>query len=676
MTTQSALATAIDHHRSGRITDAQAGYRRILSNQPDHADALHLLGMLLHNTGSSGEGEQLIRRAILLQPKQALYQCNLGVVLASQGRLTEAVAAYRLADSLEPGSPQTLNNLGVALHASGETAEAVDCFKRAVLLNPDYTDAQKNLLMLLNLAPESAASQHALGDLLHEAGHSSAAIAFYRRAIELDPASAESHNNLGNALFATGEQAEALIYYQRALELAPQFPQALNNLANALKHFDRLDEAIVAYRKAVELQPGAPEPLGNLGNALRDIGQWDAAMECYRKALVLQPDHPPTHNNIGNAWSERGQWMNAISAYENALKTNPDYPDAINNLGTALQEIGQRNRAMQLYRRANQLDPQAVSPPWNIALLQLLNGDYENGWRGYENRWRQKKQCRTFRNFKQPMWNPAMGSSTVLLHAEQGFGDAIQFCRYATQVAQTGATVLLECPPKLVRLCSTLRGVSAVIPAGDPLPHFDSQCPLMSLPMVLGTTLASVPAEVPYLHFDPADAAKLREKFSTQPPGLRVGLVWAGQSTHQKDRHRSLTLQSFAALGCIPRTRFYSLQVGEHAGQASHPPAGMKIIDWTSELDDFADTASLISQLDLVVTVDTAVAHLAGAMGKLVWILLAFEPDWRWLLNRRDSPWYPSARLFRQPEQGNWDTPLKSLAEHLTQLVPSVAGAP
>jgi Flp pilus assembly protein TadD len=663
----STVDDALRHHRGGDLDKAQSVYRQILLQQPNQADALHLLGMLLHQRGQSDEAERSIRRAISIRPDQAVFHSNLGIVLAAGGRLPEAIAEYRLADSLDPKSPETLNNMGVAMNSYGDLPGAVDSFKRAVLLRPDYADARNNLLALMSIQPGTAAAFHALGDLFHEADRSSEAIGFYRRAIELDPDSAETHNNLGNALFASGEPAQALLSYQRAIELKPEFPQARNNLANVLKELGQLDEAIIAYRRAVELQPNVPEPLTNLGNALRDAGQWDAAMELYQRALVIRPFHAITYNNIGTAWCERGNWGAAVSAYETALLTQPNYADVINNLGTALEELGQRDRAMQCYRRAKELGPNLVSPPWNIALLQLLQGDYKNGWPGYENRWRQKKQSRTWRAFLQPLLKhiSQMKGARILLHAEQGFGDAIQFCRYATMVAEQGAQVILECPPQLVRLLSTLQGVTLVIARGDALPEFDLHCPLMSLPMIFSTELQTVPAAVPYLT---ANTSQWRARFIGEPNALRVGIVWAGQSTHQKDRHRSLTLNDLAPLADIPGIRFYSLQVGEAAHQALSPPPGMTLIDWTADLHDFADTAGLIQQLDLVIAVDTAVCHLAGALGKPVWILLAFQPDWRWLLDRDDSPWYPTARLFRQPAPEQWGEPLDKIMQAISSV--------
>jgi tetratricopeptide (TPR) repeat protein len=704
----------IDHglkfHRSGDLAGAELVYREILEKSPDHADALHLLGMVCHQSARADEAERLIRRAISVVPNQAVFHSNLGLVLAAMGKREEASDAYRRAAQLDPESAEALNNLGVASCQAGDAVEGMDAFKRALLIRPDYADAQKNLLTIMSLLWGEAKANHTLGDFFQEAGRYESAIDFYRKAIAIDSASAESWNNLGNALFAHGDRQQAIASYQSALSLKPDFPQACNNLANALKEAGRYEEAMAAYERAIALQPDSPEPLSNLGNLVREAGQWETAVQLYERALAIDASHPSTLNNLGNAYCEKGRFTDAVSCYEKAIDSKPNYSDAINNLGTALEELGQRDRAMAFYQKAMQLDPSAVSPPWNIALQQLLRGDYENGWRGYEHRWQQKKQSRSKRNFTQPM--PAtvgdLKGKRVLLHAEQGFGDALQFCRYVPSVAQLAAEVIFECPAELRRLFEIsfvephprdtgLRPVPVapeeqdlsaseptstgrrpvsrkmvspirVIEKGTLLPAFDLHCPLMSLPMVFGTTLQTIPAEVPYLKPDPADVERWRSRFADQPPGLRVGLVWAGQSTHQKDRHRSLALADFADLAKVPDVQFYSLQVGESAVQAKSPPAGVRLIDWTSDLHDFADTAALIAQLDLVITVDTAVCHLAGAMRKGVWVLLAYQPDWRWLLDRTDSPWYASAALFRQTQPEDWSTPLLQISAKLEYL--------
>ncbi len=663
MNVSSTLDRALRHHRVGEWAQAESLYRAILHDNPKHADALHLLGMVVLQTGSSLEAERLINLAIQIQPNQAVFHANLAIVLRSQGRHEDAVAACRAALLLDPASIETRNSLAVALFSSGKVADAVECFKQVLLHQPDYLEARVNLLRILNIDAESAAGFHAIGDLFHENAQPTEAVKWYRKAIEIDPASAQTHNNLGNALFASGDQLQALTAYDQALKLKPDFAEAWNNIANVLKELGQVEEAIAAYRRAIELQPKSPEPLSNLANLVREGSQRDLAMQLYQQALLIDPEHAVTHNNIGNAFCEIGKWNSAIVSYTRAIAIKPDYADAINNLGTALEEVGDRDRAMDLYRKASELDPNAVSPPWNIALLQLLQGDYVNGWRGYEHRWRQKRQSRAKRDFKQPLPTDLaeLKGKRILLHAEQGFGDAIQFCRYVPMVIDLAADVILECHPELTRLFQQSFNIPVISRGEDP-GHFDLQAPLMSLPKLFNTTLPNVPARVPYLSPDLANIREWEAKFAAEPECFRVGLVWAGQSNHQKDRHRSVSFSDFEPLLNVKGTKFYSLQVGDAAIQCRPP-----VIDWTDDLKDFADTAALIAHLDLVITVDTAVCHLAAAMAKPVWILLAFQPDWRWLLDRDSSPWYPSARLFRQVRPDDWREPLALLLKNLTE---------
>jgi tetratricopeptide (TPR) repeat protein len=621
------IEQALECHRAGKFSDAESIYRLILRAHPEDVDALHLLGMLCHSRGDSAQAESLIRKAISLHPKQPIFYSNLGVVLTAMGKHSDAIKAYEDAYAHAPLSAETLNNLGVAFYAIGCTPQAIDAFKQSLILKSDYIDARNNLMQLLKIYHNSAAAEHTIADLLHEAGR----------------------------------DIEAIVHYRNAIALDPDFIAAHNNLANLLTDAGQLTEAIPVYLRALSLQPDSPDLLSNLGNAMREARQPESAMQCYRRALELDPDHVKTHNNIGNALCESGDWQHAIDSYERALAIDPRFAETLNNLGTALEEMGERDRAFSLYQRALELSPHSISAPWNIALLQLLRGDYQNGWQGYEHRWRQKKQCRSARNFKQPLLSLSNArAKKVLLHAEQGFGDAIQFCRYAGMVDDLGATVIVECPVQLVQLFSTLRGVSAVVAKGETLPDFDLQCPLMSLPMVFGTTLETIPP-IRYLSAD----SSWQMRFKTESQAIRIGLVWAGHPTHQKDVTRSLRLADFACLSQIPGLDFYSLQVGPAAVQASSPPPDMHLTDWTDDLRSFADTAALIQQLDLVITVDTAVAHLSGALGKSVWILIPFQPDWRWLLDRDDSPWYPTARLFRQRHPGRWDEPLDAIARAL-----------
>jgi tetratricopeptide (TPR) repeat protein len=689
----------LDKHRGAQVAEAELIYRKILAQQPTHADALHLLGMLKYQNGDLAVAIELIQKAIAASPNQAVFHSNLGLVLVAARQLDAAIVAYHRSLELAPRSAQAMNNLGAALHATGKTDEAIPWLRQSLEIAPDYGDARNNLAHILRLKsdsareakqpkealrfcresvalnPNDAEALYLLGSQLHDAGQSEAAVEFLRKSLQLVPDSAHTLNNLGNALFATGSQEESLDCLQRALRINPDFPEACNNLGGVLKAMGRTQEAIAAYSRSIALQPKSPDVHSNLGNLLREAGQRELALQSYESALAIDADHAVTHNNLGNSYCETGDWHRAIQSYRQALAIRPDYADAMNNLGTALEEIGQREEAMTLYCRSLVRQPGGVSAPWNIALLQLLRGEYEPGWPGYENRWRQSKQKNSFRNFTQPMLPILSGEHTgalkgkrVLLHAEQGYGDTLQFCRYAPMVAALGMTVYLECAPELIRLMSSLAGVAELIPFGTPLPAVDFQCPLMSLPMVFGTALATVPADVPYLKPNRSDMQRWGERFSGEPVGLRVGLVWAGGSNHQKDRDRSLRLADFAGLANAQGVIFYSLQLGEPAAQSASPPPGMKLIDWTEDLNDFADTAAMLTHLDLIITIDSSVGHLAGAMGKTVWTLLAFHPDWRWLLDRNDSPWYPNTNLFRQTSPKDWRDPLARVKAALAAL--------
>jgi len=389
----------------------------------------------------------------------------------------------------------------------------------------------------------------------------------------------------------------------------------------------------------------------------------------YRQAITLRPDYADAYSNLGVALIDKGQLDEAIVACRQAITLRPDYANAYRNLGAALADKGQLDEAIAACRQAIKLRPNFARAHHNLALTLLMRGDFQPGWQ--ENEWRWK--CRDFpspaRNFSQPQWDgSAFEPRTLLLFPEQGIGDAFQFIRYLPLVVRRGGKIIIECQAEFQRLPRTMSEGCQIVAKGEPLPAFDLYCPLLSLPLVFGTTLENIPNIVPYLHADAQDAKRWQQRLDDYSPGLKVGkvgLVWAGNPAHKNDRNRSMKLTSLAPLGQVPGVRFFSLQKGAAAAQAKTPPTGMELIDWTPELRDFADTAALIANLDLIISVDTAVVHLAGAMSKPVWTLLPFNPDWRWMLEREDSPWYPTMRLFRQSVRGDWDSVIKRVAEAL-----------
>ncbi|HTV48209.1 MAG TPA: tetratricopeptide repeat protein [Phycisphaerae bacterium] len=540
--------------------------------------------------------------------------------------------------------------LAMRHHQAGRLSEAEQLYRQVLAHQPNNADAR-----------------HLLGVIAYQTGHNDLAVGLIRQAIALRPSHAAAYFNLGIALQAKGQFDDAIDAYRQAITRKPDYAEAHNNLGNVLRDKRQVDKAIAAYRRAIELNPNYAEARSNLGNALRNKGQLDEAIAAYQRAIALKPNYAEAHNNLGNALKDKGQLDEAISAYRRAIALKPDYAEAHNNLGNALRDKGQLDEAITTCSQAIVLKPNDAEANYNLSLLLLLRGDFQQGWERYQ--WRSR--CANFlslrRNFTQPQWDgSALETRTLLLHTEQGFGDAVQFIRYLPLVVQRGGKIIIECQAALQRLFRTMSGKCQIVAKGESLPAFDLYCPLLSLPLVFGTTLENIPQTVPYLHTDVQEAKRWQDRVNEHSPGLKVGLVWAGNSTHKNDRNRSMKLSSLALLGQVSGVHFFSLQKGEAAAQARTPPAGLELVDWTDELKDFADTAALIANLDLVITVDTAVAHLAGAMGKRVWTLLPFIPDWRWMLGREDSPWYPTMRLFRQGIRGDWDGVIKRVVHALS----------
>ncbi|MDA8430023.1 MAG: tetratricopeptide repeat-containing glycosyltransferase family protein [Geobacteraceae bacterium] len=389
------------------------------------------------------------------------------------------------------------------------------------------------------------------------------------------------------------------------------------------------------------------------GAVLHDLGRFEEAIACYRLALVIAPSMGEAYNNLGNSLLALGRLSEAADSFLHATMLLPASPVPLTARATALQAVGNIAEAEADCRKALKIDPAFAAAHWNLALNLLLQGSYTEGWQEYEWRWLKPGFTSPCRHADVPLWDGSpLDGRTILLHAEQGFGDAIQFMRYAPLVAQRGGAVIIECHPELVQLVRSVEGIHAVVPFGAQLPQFSCQAPLLSLPRIFGTTLQSIPSHCPYVSINSEFRERWAALTSAHPADLRVGLVWAGKS--YPDPLRSCRLAEFAPLATTQNVTFYSLQRGNGSEQVGYPPPGMSLIDLTGQIKDFADTAALIEQLDLVISIDTAVAHLAGALGKPVWLMLPFAPDWRWLLDRSDSPWYPTMEIFRQKQSGDW----------------------
>jgi tetratricopeptide (TPR) repeat protein len=639
------LETGLQHHRAGRLAEAERVYGQVLALDANHADALHLLGAIAHQTGQYHIAVATIGKAIEIKPEIAAYHTNLGTALKALGRLDDAIAAYKKAIACKPDFAEAHANLGNVLKQAGRADEAVAAYSKAISYQPDFAEAHANLgntlqvLGQLNeaiaaynnairLKPDDAHAHSNLGNALRASGQLDKAIAAYSHAIHLKPDFAEAHFNLG-ATFNNLEQFdEAIAAYNRAIGLKPDFAEAYSNLGNALRNSGRLDEAVAAYENAIRLKPDFAEAHSNLGNVLKDLGRFEDALASYDKAIRLKPDFAEVYSNLSNALQDLGRLDEAVAACKEAIHLKPAFADAHSNLGNALKNLGQLKEAIAAHNTAIGYQPDYAQGHFNLGIALLLAGAVSNGWAEYEWRWRKKEKQSTLRRFAKPQWQgEEVNGRTVLLHAEQGLGDTIQFCRYAALIAARGARVLLQIPRSLLRLLSGLHGVERLIAVGDPIPAFDFHCPLMSLPHIFGTNLATIPAPFSYMPVDEAKRRHWQQRLSA-PAGRRVGLVWAGNPQHGNDRNRSLPFAALAPLWNIPGIRWYSLQVGERRADLDAAPPGV-IEDLSPFLDDFAETAAAISQLDLVLTVDTSVAHLAGAIGHPTWVMLPFIPDWR-----------------------------------------------
>jgi len=461
---------------------------------------------------------------------------------------------------------------------------------------------------------------------------------------------------------AEGNAGEAVRICRNLLAKFPGDARVHYALGVALGHVGQIDPAIDQLRQAIRLKPDLFEGHTNLGVLLGRRGKPDEAMAAFAEAIRLRPDVAELHMNLSNALREGWKMDEAIAAAERAISLKPSLPEAQLCLGAAEACMGRFDRAIDAYRNAIRLRPDFPAAHLNLALAELVTGNLERGWPEYE--WR--RQCPSAlppRQFAQAAWKgQPLNGKTILLHAEQGFGDAIHFIRYAPLVADMGGKIVLECQPALVRLFGNFPGVGQIVTNGQRLPAFDYQCPLPSLPGVFRTTMATIPATIPYLAADAEAADAWRKRMEPVGEFLRVGLAWAGSPDNRNDRNRSIPLERFSPLSAVDGVRFHSLQ-------PAPPPAagGIALSDWSANQTDFAETAALIENLELVISVDTAVAHLAGAMGKPVWLLVPFPPDWRWLLGRADSPWYPTIRLFRQEPGGDWDGVIRRVAAELSR---------
>ena len=669
------MQQAAEHYGRGEWRHAEQLCRAMLDLAPRDFHALHLLGVIAAQTQRPAEAAELLRLAVVIGPDDAAAQNNYGNVLRELGRPEAALACHERALHLRPDYAEAWNNRGNALRALGRLEEALDSYDAAIRLRADHALAHNNRAAILQ-----------------ELRHPEAALEGYERALRIRPDYAEAHSDRGNLLRQLRRFDAALESFANALRIQPDLATAHNGRGNTLLDLSRPAEALKCYEQALRIHPNDAATLSNRAAALESLQRFDEALESCARALALDPNCAQAYSNRANTLRLMQRLDAALDSVEHALRLKPDFVEAHLNRGCILYDRREPEAAAASFTEALRVSPCCARAYRNRAHARLLAGDLPDAWADNEWRWNAPDGAdRERRDLARPLWlgQESLAGRTILLHAEQGFGDTLQFCRYVTLIAQLGARVVLEVPQPLVSLLASLAGVTQMVSRGDPLPAFDYHCPLLSLPLAFKTTLSTIPAQVPYLSVA-RDKVRYWQKRLADSRKLKVGLVWSGGFRANRpdlwgvNRRRNIPLARLA-LPRDPHIEFYSLQKGraaqaELAELVSSQWHGPQLIDFTCQLQDFSDTAALVENLDLVISVDTATAHLAGALGKPVWIMNRFAACWRWLLERRDSPWYPTARLYRQPRPGDWDTVVEQLSADLAELAitrrvrPSPAG--
>ncbi len=678
-----ALRQAFDLHQAGRHTDAERLYGDVLRRDPGNPDALHLLGMLCLDCGQPQPAAGLIAKAIQQRPLEPVYYNTLGNAFRALRKREQAMVCFRKAISLRHDFGEALTNLGSALEEAGRAAEAVTWHRQASVLQPDRAEIYGNLGNALRSAnrPEEAMAAYAtalrlspgyahawmnLGNIYFDREEYRQAEEHYRKALALDPRLAAAQTNLGSALGRLGRFDEAEHWCRKALEAAPCDVLAQVNLASVLVMRGRAVPAAELCHLALAAIPGMPEAHTNLGLALGRMQRFEEAERHCRRALAARPDRPALYANLAHILIAGGRFAESEEYLRQALELRPDHLAVLGCYGDLCAARVDFPAALHWYNKAEQVAPEVGLTRPARALAWLAMGDFERGWEEYETRW-MMADCRP-PDIAAPLWDgePFPGR-TLLLHTEQGLGDTLQFVRFAPSIKRLGGRVILACQPQLMPILAGIDGVDQIVPFEGELPEFDLRLPLLSAPRVLRIREHTIPRDVPYLEVSPAAMAaaraRLLERCGPADGRFRVGIVWAGNPAHPDDANRSMRLEQLDPVWRVPGAQFVSLQQGKPI------PSDCPLIPLSESADSIDITAAIVLQLDLVITVDTMIAHLAGALGCPVWSLHKLGADWRWMTVREDSPWYPTMRLFRQSRFGDWEGVASRVASRLSARI-------
>ena len=679
------LTRAIDLHQQGQLGQAEALYHAILQIEPRNADALHLLGVLAAQSGAHQLAADRIAQAIAIHPNDVAFYMNRSLALQALGQWEQVVDCLDHAIGVQPDHASAHYTRGVALQELGRPADAIASYDHALRLQPQYAQAWANRGIALKEVqqvdaaiesythavqcnPQDAQSYYNRAIAFQERGQRAAAVASYDLAIGLAPGFAPAHFNRGLALMEQSQWEACIAAFDQTIALAPDFCDAYSNRGIALQALGSLQAAVDSYDQAIGIHPLSAQAYNNRGVALKDLKRTAMAVTSFEMAIAIHPGFYEAHNNQGNALRELHQTQAAIASYSAAIRLKPDFAQAYSNRGIAYKELQQLDAALTNYDQAIALEPDYADAYWNKGIALLLDGDFARGWPLYEWRHKALESTHPQRQFDQPLWlgQGSLQGKTLLLHSEQGLGDTLQFIRYAPLLAAQGARVVVELPRALMVLLADMQGVSQFIEQGQALPAYDYHCPLLSLPLAFGTTLDNIPAPAAYVRSLPSKRAQWAATLGAKA-GLRIGIAWSGSTGHKNDHNRSITLAEL--LQHLPTgPQYISLQKELREVDQATLQANPQLRHFGPDLADFTDTAALCDLMDLVISVDTSVAHLSAALGQTTWVLLPYSPDWRWLLERSDSPWYPSARLYRQDRSMRWAGVLQRLRDDVLKL--------
>ncbi len=650
--------------QTGQIEQAIIFYRQAIALKPSLAGAHWMLGNALSHQGQTELAFSHYNKALELKPR--LVSVNdlfkLATATASQKHLNQAAIFYRQVITLQANHAEAYCELGFVLLQLHKLDDALAYLQRAIELRPNYTDAYCNL-----------------GAVLGQQRKLDAAIAALQTSVKLNPASAEAHCNLGTALSQHKKYTEAIACFETALQLKPNLVEALYNLSDVLLKVEAtaatsqyLQSAIAHLKKVIDLHPNHAKAHYSLGCIYSNQGHLAEAIVYSEQAIALQPNFAEAYSTLSSILFQQGNLEQAKIYAQQAISLQPNFAEAYCNLGASLSEQSKFEEAITAYTKAIELYPDDATTHLNLGMTLLTVGNFERGWTEYEWRWQTAEIAEVLANFPQSRWHGAdLKGKTLLVWAEQGLGDTLQFIRYIPMVAKLCDRIILRCPANLIRLLSSLPNISRIVSDSEPLPEFDAHVPLLSLPSIFKTNLQTIPVSVPYLSTVYLSDSLTYQLQASPDTKLKIGFVWSSgyrskPSLLKVHYLKSCPLELFAQLLEIPNIDLYSLQIGKESEHLM-PYLSDRCQDLSGHIQDFADTANLISQLDLVISVDTSVSHLAGAMAKPVWMLLPYAADWRWLLNRDDSPWYPTMRLFRQPQPGDWQSIFALIQQALSE---------